>query len=104
MEHYRREPILREFAHAAAHLIHGSSEGRFTIRYAPGHLRREEIEGVGYEWMDVREALTRYPPDRMRDGWNRMPDGEEVFFIRTPSVGLWACRERMPKDDDAGSR
>ncbi len=96
MEHYRQEPILREFAHAAAHLIHGSSEGRFTIRYAPGKLSRAEIEGVGYEWMDVREALKHYPPDQMQEGWNRLPDGEEVFFIRTPSAGLWASRERMP--------
>jgi len=98
MEHYRRDPLLQEFTNGTAHLIHGSSEGRFTIRYAAGKLTREEIEGVGYEWMDVREALARYAPDRMRDGWNQMPDGEEVYFIRTPSAGLWASRQRMPAD------
>ena len=32
---------MQELAHATAHLIHGSSEGRFTIRYAPGHLSRK---------------------------------------------------------------
>lgn len=102
LELYRREPELQELAHGAAHLVHGSSDGRFTIRYAPGHLTREEIEGVGYEWADLQATLARYPPDRMQEGWNTMPDGERVFFINTPSAGLWATRARMgDRLDDA---
>ncbi|MFO7302155.1 MAG: lactate racemase domain-containing protein [Acidobacteriota bacterium] len=102
LELYRREPELQELAHGAAHLVHGSSDGRFTIRYAPGHLTREEIEGVGYEWADLQATLARYPPNRMQEGWNTMPDGERVFFINTPSAGLWATRARMgDRLDDA---
>jgi nickel-dependent lactate racemase len=96
---YKTEPELQELAHATAHLIHGSSEGRFTIRYAPGHLSRQEIEGVGYEYADLREVQERYAPERMVEGWNTMPDGEEMFYISTPSAGLWATRAKL--DDPA---
>lgn len=92
---YRQEADLQALAHGAAHLVHGSSDGRFTIRYAPGHLTREEIEGVGFGYADLGETLARYPPDRMKEGWNTMPDGERVFFISTPSAGLWATKARM---------
>jgi len=95
MEEYRVQEDLQEFAHATAHLLHGSSEGRFTIRYAPLSLTKEEIEGVNYEYADLQEALERYNPETMKEGWNTMPDGEEVFFISTPSAGLWATRERL---------
>jgi hypothetical protein len=43
--------------------------------------------------------LERYNPAIMRDGWNTMPDGEEVFYISTPSAGLWATQARL--DDPA---
>lgn len=95
MERYRVERDLQEFAHGTAHLLHSSSEGRFTIRYAPGHLSREEVEGVHYAYADLGEALRRYDPAKMAEGWNTMPDGEEVFFISTPSAGLWASRDRL---------
>ena len=36
---------LRKSLSAAAHLIHGSSEKRFTVTYCPGGLSREDIEG-----------------------------------------------------------
>lgn len=92
---YETSEDMQDIPHATAHLIHGSSEGRFTIRYAPGGLSKEEIESVGYEYMDVDEALERYNPDVMVDGWNVMPDGERVFFISTPSAGLWATKEKL---------
>lgn len=92
---YRENVDLQRLAHATAHLLHGSSEGRFTISYAPGHLSRQEIEQVGYDYVPIEEALKRYPPARMREGWNTMPDGEKVFFISTPSSGLWATKQRM---------
>jgi len=94
---YKKENDLRELAHGAAHLMHGSSEGRFTVRYAPSGLSRKEVEGVHYEYADLKEALTRYNPDVMKEGWNTMPDGEEVFFISTPSAGLWAIKEKLLK-------
>ena len=78
-----------------AHLIHGSSEDRFTITYAPGHLSKEEIEQVGYQYADVNEMQKRYDPATMQEGWNTMPDGEEVFYISTPSAGLWSTKEKL---------
>jgi nickel-dependent lactate racemase len=92
---YKQNADMQDLAHATAHLIHGSSEGRFTIRYAPGNLTRAEIEGVNYQYCDLNEALERYNPDTMKEGWNVMPDGEEVFFISTPSAGLWATVEKL---------
>jgi len=89
------EPDLRGNLSAAAHLIHGSSEGRFTITYAPGHLSREETEGVGFRYADLAGALKRYDPARLREGYNTMPDGEEIFYISNPAVGLWAHRDRF---------
>src|SRR5580700_7956231 len=79
---------------AAAHLIHGSSEGRFTIRLCPGHLSQEEVEGVGFEYGDLKTMLTRFNPETLRYGNNRV-DGEEVFFISNPGLGLWAYRAKL---------
>jgi len=79
---------------AAAHLIHGSSEGRFTITWCPGHLTREEIEGVGFEYCDLNAMLERYDPAKLHHGLNTV-DGEEVFFIANPGLGLWATRDRL---------
>jgi nickel-dependent lactate racemase len=100
LKHYNDNSDLRELAHAAAHLIHGSSEGRFSISYAPGHLTKDEIEQVNYRYVPLDEALTRYPPAKMKEGWNIMPDGEEVFFISTPSAGLWATQSRLDSRSD----
>ena len=99
LELYAHEEDMQEIPHGTAHLVHGSSEGRFTIRYAPGGLTKEEIESVGYEYMDVNEALERYNPDVMTDGWNTLPDGEKVYFISTPSAGLWATRAKLEERD-----
>ena len=86
---------LRENLSAAAHLIHGSSEGRFRITYCAGKLSQDEIEAVGFECGDVGEALRRYPVDHLRDGLQTMPDGEEIFFISNPALGLWALKSQF---------
>ena len=86
---------------AAAHLIHGSSEGRFTIRWCPGHLSKEEVEGVGFEYGDLKAMLTRYDPGKLRHGYNRI-DGEEVFFIANPGLGLWAYRGKLQSEVESG--
>jgi hypothetical protein len=80
---------------AAAHLIHGSSEGRFRITYCPGGLSREEIESVGYQYADLATMQAKYDPEQLAEGWNEMPDGERVFFISNPALGLWAARKRL---------
>lgn len=78
---------------AAAHLIHGSTEGRFRVTYCPGGLTREEVEGVGFGYSDLDEALKRYDPAKLQRGWNTLADGEEVFFVPDPGLGLWATRD-----------
>ena len=96
LEATRANKDLQDNLGASAHLIHGSSEGRFKITYCPGpDMTREEIESVGFAWGDLEEALRRYPIDTMTDGWNRMPDGEEVYYISNPALGLWAHPSRF---------
>ncbi|MDO5565809.1 MAG: lactate racemase domain-containing protein [Planctomycetia bacterium] len=99
MKLWKTEPILQDLTHGTAHLIHGSSEGRFRITYAPGHLTKEEINGVNFGYADLQETLKRYPLDKMKNGFNTMPDGEEVYFISTPSAGLWSTAEKMQGRD-----
>ncbi|MBN1515359.1 DUF2088 domain-containing protein [Candidatus Sumerlaeota bacterium] len=91
----KEAPELGANLSAAAHLIHGSSEGRFTIRYCPGHLNREEIEGAGFEYGDLAEFQRRYDPSQLRDGINVMPDGEEIFFVSNPALGLWGLKSQF---------
>ena len=79
---------------AAAHLIHGSSEGRFRIRYCPGHLTREEIEGAHFEYGYLKEYSAKYDVEKLADGWNTV-DGEEIFFVSNPGLGLWAYEGRF---------
>ena len=79
---------------AAAHLIHGSSEGRFNITWCPGQLSKQEIEGVGFSYGDLNEMTSRYNPEKLSYGWNQV-NGEEVFFVPNPGLGLWAHRSRL---------
>jgi nickel-dependent lactate racemase len=90
----KTDPELAANLSAAAHLIHGSSEGRFTIRYCPGHLTREEIESVHFAYGDLTEMTAKYDPAKLQDGYNRV-DGEEIFYISNPGLGLWAYRGRF---------
>ncbi len=86
---------LSENLSAAAHLIHGSSEGRFTIRYCPGEkLSRKEIESVGFEWGDLKEQTDRYDINTLSAGWNTAA-GERIFFVPNPALGLWAEKQRF---------
>lgn len=80
---------------ATAHLIHGSSENRFSITYCPGSLSQTEIESVNYKYADLAMMTQRYNPDVLKDGYNTLDDGEEIFYISNPALGLWATRERF---------
>jgi nickel-dependent lactate racemase len=80
---------------AAAHLIHSSSEGRFSITYCPGHLTRQEIESVNFRYSDLSEMMKKYDPKNLKDGFNTMSDGEEIFYISNPALGLWTAKERL---------
>ena len=95
MQLLKTEPVLQDLTHGTAHLIHGSSEGRFKITYAPGHLSEKEINTVNFGYMSLDKAIERYNPEKMKNGFNIMPDGEEVYFISTPSAGLWSTNEKL---------
>jgi nickel-dependent lactate racemase len=86
---------LKENLSAAAHLIHGSSEGRFDITYCPGGLSRQEIESANFKYGDLSQMMRRYDQKKLRDGFNRLDDGEEIYFISNPAAGLWAFKDRF---------
>jgi len=90
-----RHPELAANLSAAAHLVHGSPEGRFEVTYCPGGLSRAEIEAVGFRWADPAVTLRRYDPARLRDGWNEAAGGERIFYVSNPGLGLWAHRARF---------
>ncbi len=82
---------LQDNLSAAAHLIHGSTEGRFKVVYATEHLKQTEIESVGYEWAPLDEVLTQYNPETLVHGFN----DDDFFYISEPGQGLWALRSQF---------
>ena len=90
---------LKQNLGAAAHLIHGSSEGRFSVTYCPGkgpeNLTREEIESVGFIYGDFDEMKAKYNFDTFKNGYNITSNGEEIFYISNPALGLWAHKDRF---------
>ncbi|OHB77005.1 MAG: D-mannonate epimerase [Planctomycetes bacterium RBG_16_64_10] len=90
-----RDEDLQNNLSGAAHLIHGSSEGRFRITYCPGHLSRAEVEAVHFQYADLATMAARYDPAVLRDGYNTMADGQQVFYISNPALGLWAAQQRL---------
>lgn len=86
---------LRANLSAAAHLIHGSGDGRFSITYCTQHLTKEEVEGVCYGYIPYAEAVKKYDPAKLKDGWNTLPDGEEIYYVSNPALGLWADRKKF---------
>lgn len=94
LELVKENEELRNNLGAAAHLIHGSSEGRFSVTYCPGNLTQEEIESVNFKYSDLTEMTKRYDPSKLKDGFNTV-DGEEIFYISNPAMGLWAFKDRF---------
>ena len=85
---------LRENMGAAAHLIHGSSDGRFNVTYAVERISREEIEKVGFNSADYRETVKKYDPEKLKYGYNTV-NGEDVYYIPNPALGLWIDRKKF---------
>ncbi|MCD6322679.1 MAG: DUF2088 domain-containing protein [Clostridiales bacterium] len=78
----------------AAHMIHGSSDGRFNITYAVKKISREEIESVNYKYADYDETIKKYNPEKLIDGWNTV-NGEKIYYISNPALGLWTERKKF---------
>lgn len=95
LEALEKNADLGENLSAAAHLIHGSSDGRFTITYCTRYLNKDDVEGVGYSYLPYDEALQKYPVDMLWAGLNTLPDGEEVYYIPNPALGLWMTKDRL---------
>src|SRR3989339_835829 len=95
LEFVEKDDDLKNNLSAAAHLIHGSSENRFKITYCPGNISREEIEGVNFNFAPLKEMSKVYNPEKLKDGYNTMSGGEEIFFISNPGLGLWAFKNKF---------
>jgi len=95
LEAVKRYDDIKENLSAAAHLIHGSSEGRFTITYCPGKMSKEEIEAVNFRYAPLSEMIKRYNPQTLQDGFNNLASGDEIYFISNPAIGLWSWKERF---------
>lgn len=91
---YRKNEDLIKHMGAAAHLIHGSSDGRFSIFYAVKENFRKEIESVHFQSLNYDNIIKKYDPKKMKYGYNTI-DGEEVFFIPNPALGLWINKEKF---------
>lgn len=90
------DPELGASLGAAAHLVHGSSEGRFGIMYCPGDsMDLDTVRSVGYEAAPLAEMTKKYNPDTLKDGFNTLPDGETIFYISNPALGLWGLKENF---------
>jgi len=93
LELCKTETDLQGNLSAAAHLIHGSIDGRFKVMYATEHLSKEEVECVGFNYMPYQEAISKYNPKKLKTGYNIVPDESNIFFIENPALGLWASKE-----------
>ncbi|MBR6173665.1 MAG: DUF2088 domain-containing protein [Eubacterium sp.] len=88
---------LRANMSAAAHLIHGSADGRFTVTYGVREISGQEIQGVGFRSLPYEELVRSYDPERLKPGFNTV-NGETIFYIPNPALGLWIDRERFERE------
>jgi nickel-dependent lactate racemase len=95
LELVKENADLRDSLGVAAHLIHGSTEERFTVTYCPAGLTKEEVEKAGFRYAPLQPMMKRYDPALLHDGWNDLPDGERIYYVSNPAVGLWASRGRF---------
>jgi len=94
LELSKTEPELQNNLSAAAHLIHGSTDGRFSVTYATRMLSKAEVEGAGFNYIPFDEAMTKYDPKSLNSGYNKLSCGDELYFIENPALGLWAVKNK----------
>lgn len=90
-----KEKELQENLAVPAHLIHGSSEGRFSVTYASDRITRREVEAVNFNYLNLKDAQNKYELSRLSEGFNTLSGGEEVYYIENPATGLWAAQDRF---------
>ena len=91
LELVKRNEDLQANLSVAAHLIHGSSDGRFHITYCTEKLTEQEVTGASFAYMPYCKAVELYNPAALKDGFNTLTNGEEIFYISNPALGLWTC-------------
>ncbi len=91
LELVKRNEDLQANLSVAAHLIHGSSDGRFHITYCTEKLTEQEVTGASFHYMPYCKAVELYNPAALNDGFNTLANGEEIFYISNPALGLWTC-------------
>ncbi|WRS26446.1 lactate racemase domain-containing protein [Oscillospiraceae bacterium MB08-C2-2] len=93
LELVKTEPELQANLSVAAHLIHGSCDELFHITYGVRHLTEAEVTDVGFGYARYDELIKKYDPAVLKDGYNTLENGEEVYYISNPALGLWASEE-----------
>ena len=58
-------------------------------------MSKEEVASVGFIPGDLKEMTAKYNPETLKDGFNTLPDGEQIFYISNPALGLWALRSKF---------
>jgi hypothetical protein len=53
-------------------------------------LKDNEIKSIGFSYLPYETAIEKYDPQNLKDGFNILTDGEEIFYISKPAIGLWA--------------
>ena len=103
LEAVEADPELAANLGAAAHLIHGSSEGRFRITYCTdperGGLSPDELEQVGYGWRPLAAELALLGVEDSTPSGPRVDrEGRPFVHLANPALGLWAAagRQRPP--------
>ena len=95
LELFEQNADLRANMGVAAHLIHGSSDGRFCVTYAVKNNSKQEVESVSLKAADYAQSVKTYNPEKLRCGFNTLESGEEIYYIPNPALGLWISRDRF---------
>ncbi len=94
------DPVLAAEPGAVAHLVHGSTEGRFTVVYctdpAAGGLPPGEVEAAGYRWRPLGDELAGLGVDGATPTGERLDaTGDPFFHVANPALGLWTTRAAL---------
>jgi len=95
LERCRTNRDLQENLSVAAHLMHGSSDGRFSVVYATEKLSRTEVNSVSFRHACLGDMAQKYDPGKLREGYNTLESGEKIYYISNPALGLWTA-SRFP--------
>jgi hypothetical protein len=50
---------------------------------------------VNFNYNDYDKSIEKYDPKLLKHGWNTLENGEEVYFIPNPALGLWINKNKF---------